>query len=331
MKICKKEKINENGKSCTFSNNNIIIDLKNEKLKLKINNEGIIEKIIEIKDLIINNNKNEIFQINNKNEIDNNISEFKNKYKNDIDILTRIFIYYKEIREKEDILFKELNDENKNNIYIINNNWIEKYKLYFEYIELEKYLLKNDNILNIIKNKNYLSDDLIGNLIINLPLDYIKKIISKENIDKKIDKLSYKDYKNINNKELKYLYNFQIINQEIYGKLICNKYEIQDYVNKIECYFLGNKKILLFLDKRIYNIDEIGYINDENIFIPEYLLEYSQQDVISKNLNKFFLNTFLNFDNNKKEIEIKNDNDITICFCYQIQSLQDNKESSNNP
>ena len=56
-------------------------------------------------------------------------------------------------------------------------------------------------ILNIIKNNNSIIENCIDKIIVNLPIDYINKIMRKniENIEKKIDKLKYKDYNNINN------------------------------------------------------------------------------------------------------------------------------------
>ena len=74
--------------------------------------------------------------------------------------------------------FQELNEDNKYSIYIINNNWIKNYKLFFEYDQFEKYL--NDNIQNLnIQNNYILSDEKISRMISDLP-EKIKKSFEKE-------------------------------------------------------------------------------------------------------------------------------------------------------
>ena len=64
----------------------------------------------------------------------------------------------------------------------------------------------------------------------------------------------------------------------------------------MELYFIGNKKLyLLFHNDE--DIDEIGFINDEGIFIPEYIMEY--QDKKLSNINNFFKKDFYEFYSNK--------------------------------
>ena len=42
------------------------------------------------------------------------------------------------------------------------------------------------------------------------------------------------------------------------------------------------------------NYDEIGYINDKNIFIPEYVLEYTNIDNKNNDIKLLYFNIFLN-------------------------------------
>ena len=173
----------------------ILIINKKEKLFFKIN-DFIIDKL----NLIQNNEKKE-----------NNQSEKKNKFKEDLEILIRLYYYYKKLKEKENETFKELKYENKESVYLINNSWLEKYKSYFAYNELENYLNKTE----IIQNYDFISYDLIEKQISNLSDDYINKIKDFDKNEKFIyeyDKLTVKEIK----KEIRYLINFQIINSKIY-------------------------------------------------------------------------------------------------------------------
>ena len=300
--------------SCELKNkNSIILNFDNEKFELKIN-KGMLIKEKKIKDKV-----QDIVNIKNNNLVK---SEFNNKYKNDIEILIRLYMNYKEIKEKlNNMNFQELNEDNKYSIYLINNNWIKNYKLFFEYEQLEKYL--NDNIQNLnIQNNYILSYEKISKIISDLPIEYLN-IIMKKNIDeikKNISMLSFNDYKKINNKEYKYFDNFQIINNNIFGKLISTGYIFQDYMKQIDCYFLKNKKLLLYFDKKVIQIisnDIIGYINDDNIFIPEYLLIYQQNDIVIRNLNHFLSKNFTS-DKSENNYEIKLENNILIGNCYKI-------------
>ena len=131
--------------------------------------------------------------------------------------------------------------------------------------------------------------------------------------------------------DINYLINNQIVNSKIYYKLIKLNYE--DYnsnVKKSDCYFVGNQKILFFFDKEVNkDIDEIGYINNENIFIPEFLLVYDNNDISINILNQFFKNNFLNFSfNNQINIcDILDLNKSKIGQCYKLNNFIENNNS----
>ena len=43
---------------------------------------------------------------------------------------------------------------------------------------------------------------------------------------------------------------------------------------------MGNKRLLLLLNRDIQeDKDEIGFINDQNIFIPEFVLDYTNNNI----------------------------------------------------
>ena len=340
VKICKKDNIKELGTDILLNKDKIsIIFNENEKLDFKWN-KYFIDKSSLINDNIQNikinlENKN----IENKNINNNNLFE-NNNFKNDLEILIRLFYYNKEINKKSNISFKELNNDDINIIYLINNKWIEKYKLFYEYNELEYNLInlknKDSNIKYtdlIIQNNYFISDELIKKIILNLPNEYINKIIKKDKFNNINEKLEYHKIE-INKKEIRFLINNQIINQKIYTLLMSLKYGVIESIKECKCYFIGNKKLLiLFKSQMNKDNDEIGYINDNNIFIPQFILDYNNSNDISlNNINIFLNNNFQDFqkENNKKNYEIINEKDNSIIgYCYKLNNNIDKKENNN--
>ena len=168
-----------------FRKNKLILILNNkEELSFNINN-GIIEKSSLIE------NEYSIIKVNTIDETgkkEKYNSDDINKFKEDIEILIRLYYYYKELKEKENENFQDLKENtNRETFYLINKSWIEKYFAFYEYNELAKYLnsikgKKNNNnfpdLLN--QNNNFISNESISNIIKNLPDDYIKKMIIKK-------------------------------------------------------------------------------------------------------------------------------------------------------
>ena len=72
------------------------------------------------------------------------------------------------------------------------------------------------------------------------------------------------------------------------------KYEITDLIKRSDLYFIGNKKILL-LHEDYKGINQIGYINNDNIFISEYLLENKKTKISLQSINIFLFRNFINF------------------------------------
>ena len=77
------------------------------------------------------------------------------KFKDDLEILIRLYYNYRILKEKENKEFNFLNEDNSNTMYLINNNWIEKYKSFYEYNDLVNYLKANKNdkvVVILVKN-----------------------------------------------------------------------------------------------------------------------------------------------------------------------------------
>ena len=305
----------------------------NDFLNFK-NNKGIIEESNLIKD---NNKLNENLNENNPQKLVNDkeinkemenqnnlnlkeIEEIKKNYKYQLQITLGIFFNYIEIEKKENITFKELTKEKTNRIFLINNIWMENFKIFYEYKDIESHLLNHKDIIELESE----------NIIDNLPIEYFNKMIPKfksnqnklneiEEIFQVECKIKLKKY----NIDLKYFHNFQIINSKVSGLLTIAGYNYNQI--KADLYYIGDNKILLRFNKNISLnnsiCDEIGIINETKIFIPQYILYYSRK------IEDSFLNKFLSENiktiSEQSNLPLKifdNNNDI-LGYCFSIKYI----------
>ena len=208
-------------------------------------------------------------------------------------------------------------------VYLINNSWMEEYKSFFEYKDLENYL----------KNKNkYPPEEPMEKIIKNLPQEYIDKInkIDKNNFDK--TKTCVYETNKFND-NINYYYNNNIINVEIYDLLKELGYKVIDSLIKLDLYFIGSNKILLFFpnknDINEYR-DEIGIINEKGLFIPEFIIDYNKKDISPDNLNNFIKYNLMNFSKRMdiKNLEIINNKKEKIGDCFKL--INNNSKNINN-
>jgi hypothetical protein len=173
-KICKYENIDDKGIPFSFEKNYIILYLnKNEKLYFKIN-DGIIEKsnFIENKSIY---RKSERIKENNE-EDDNAVNEnlvLSNrnfKFKKEIEILIRLYYYHKKLKETKNAS-SFLFDDNKEIVYLINKLWMEKFKIFFAYKEIELILEQINISESLYKDKNLICDYFIEDIISYFPLN----------------------------------------------------------------------------------------------------------------------------------------------------------------
>ena len=295
----------------------IFIFSQNDNLTFTNNKSGVIDKSI-----LLNNTKN--INVNSKEKVGFPTPEGPSQnVKNDLEILVRIFYYNKYLTEKENESFKELKkEENSETVYLIHNSWMEEYKSFFDYQYLENYLKnKKEYSDKFIQNNYNLSTETINDIIKNLPNEYINKINTKNQFDKN-KTFTYEFNQNKNG--INYLCNNHIINSNIYQLLEESKYKLKDVIKTFDLYFVGSKKMLLLSNEKGSNkdSDEIGSINDKGIFIPEYILNYAENNSISLDiLNKFFKNDFFNLLVNKEvdNLEIKND-EKKIGQCFKLNN-----------
>ena len=263
------------------------------------------------------------------------ISTFNNKYKKHLEILIRMFVFQNGKRQKISNFDTNLCEQNKETVYLINNDWLEKFKSFFEYQDLEYFLKEKSNIDKI----NSDSDKVIFQQIINgLSMEYFNKIIQKqiekhEEIDKTIENI-YQENSIIkigeNLCDMKFLCNFQIVNHKINKSLMALLKDTNEYI--IDLYYIGNNKLLLRFPETMNNIfcDEIGIINENKIFIPQYVLYYINK-IEDSVINKFLSKNFNNFseDSHKLHIQIFDSNKFIMGYCFSMTYLIKKKEEGN--
>ena len=203
-----------------------------------------------------------------------------------------IYLNYQKLRKKISNIFEDY--------YIINKNWIQNYKNYYNYDMISRVLDTNLICKRIIKyilddnqnNKNYIIDDKTVFLMTNQIDD---KIISDFNLKDKI----FQFFKNTENikpndlniiyKNMKFFYDFEIFNIEIYDyilKYINDNNLAQTKPEKLKC-FIDKKYIIIKYPKTDLDIKyfiEIGELNDQNIFEIKFLLSYNKLEYLEEHI-----------------------------------------------
>ena len=248
---------------------------------------------------ILDENKNKIglfYQLINNNikndKVDNNI-----KIREEILILIKIYLYNKNLYEKiiasknlDNSIFNQKNYNDK--CYLINQEYITKYKEHYSYDKIKKYL--DDNI-------NTIDKDDINNIYEKMAKEeFFKDIEKKEKLGIKNIKKEGIDFIDVKNK-IKYKNNFIIVNEEIYKLIIKN---IDNNDENAE-YIINNGKIFIFVKE----------FENYQLIIHELI------DINNKTFdNNFNLCILIKF-NNSKDLDEFKDNILNINFLIFTQNL----------
>ena len=244
--------------------------------------------------------------------------------------------------------------------YLVNKAWIKKYKDYYNFTKISDELDKNslvqnsfDNIILDNQNTNFnLKDKLVALIIKQLPKNIIDDF---NNRDSNFDTF----YKN------EVIHDFEIINAEIYDSLfkymnmnilihegksiVFNNDALITKAEKVECIFEDELIIIQFPNPNTEGkyLIEIGKLNNNNLFEPEYFLLYERYNYINEHVQNIIqsggfkeycktfselpLNTMEIIDNNniKLGIAIKrnmNNNYKNFYYSHSLDKLnKDNK------
>ena len=221
-----------------------------------------------------------------------------------------------------------------NKIYLLNKNILETYKKILEFDLLTEIIKKDEINFKAIYYEDF------SKFISLLDKNYIDKVINKNILDEFKLNCKSDDFKAkiLEVKEgcinaLKYLDNFNIINEKIYSFLTKNNIIKEDKCIESN-YIKGDGKIVLIFKYKYEYFYEIGYFNSNNNFITEYLIKenhrYNKFDIIkilAKNGIDYFINKYC-IDENKNEI--KGNANQTICYYYKIKCNENNNCNIND-
>ena len=268
------------------------------------------------------------------------MENIKIKFKTEIEILIRLFYYYRYLNDKMNSNFVNLSQEASMSAYLINNKWLENFKSFYEYQELEKILQLQLYDKSFTSDYYLLTEKYIDTLIANIPESYINLLKSKDKfkineIINKYEKTSIKGTNERKNIDISFFINIQLINSSIYSLLMKGGYLQTNQLKNCDIYSISNNKILLNFKRDIIKInDEIGYINNKNVFIPEYILYYTNDNIILSQLNYFLTKDFLSFifDVKEESCRIYKEHNKKIGNCFRIKNAPINDEihSSND-
>ena len=124
--------------------------------------------------------------------------------------------------------------------------------------------------------------------------------------------------------------NLIIINYKIYELLISLEYNISNQIKNTDLYSIENNKLVLLFQFPSKEITEIGYINNENIFITEFIIYNNENNISTKTLNNFLLNHFSKFKSNKSQSQIQFSYENSNIYCYKLNTMEIYDDQNNN-
>ena len=281
-------------------NNALIISLKvpnnnREELygELLFINLNLNEKKVEnLKDNNVIIDNSQIFSKNNFSFGKNEIIQYnsQNSIKNILSIFIYIFYFEKSLSLLEENVFNQ-----NQNYYIINIEWLDKFKKYYDYNKIYNILKTQYDIHNIEINYNNFEGHIFT--IQNLYFKNIHLKISGQ----------FEKYVNINEiypkKKTKQNIEFYQNNFLIHEKIIEMIYKY-NYPN--EKILIKPKKIIVKNDN-IYLFDEcsinIGNLNEQYLFSPQYIFFYNQLRIMTEEKEKLFCLSIKDYIESRKCIE----------------------------
>ena len=284
--------------------------------KLVKNKNKNIQNISNL--LILKEKKNNTTEKEANNNLEGNNKE-KNNKKNEefkVYIIKILIMYYNFQNEFKEMLEQPEQNSKEHKLYLINKNLLNNIKENFSYEEIKKMLMTN-RIENIISEEENLYSDNTTNKIYEIIKNEVqKKIFSKlskeqENTFENLDNLIKPSLKplTIDNKKIKYLDDFDIINEYIFKKIINGKNNISKKEYKHKCIINNNNLIIKCKKNKGYDFDFLlieKYINNKKEFKTESVILFINQDQIKTHFEKL---KNINFQDYKKQ-SIKPDNKI---------------------
>ena len=234
---------------------------------------------------------------------------------------------------KKEIIKSEKKESNSNyfsgELYLIKEDWISNYKKIFLYKEIYRTII--NNIDNIYNKDSIIIDNLIKKfeIVFFNKNKHIKEIPHLNSTNQL--KIEYK----INNDETEFTfyYQYEIINQIILENIIMDKLELNNKI-KPHNFIINNKKIIIQHEEK--NNIIIGILNnDNNIFIPEIVLNYNKESQVKSVFNNLKIKelpnyeNYLNLDNNELNNEEIKSKIYKIDKIKYLKLIEEEKETIN--
>ena len=204
--------------------------------------------------------------------------------------VVRLSVYKKILNMKINNKANNNHQLSSNKYYLVNGNWLNEFKKYYEYDKINEELNNNKYVKEELNNIIYYSEVInlkqIYSIIKYISPDIISNINNKnnndniiiENMNPNIIEIGY--YDNSQQKQQIMIYNnFEISNIEIIQSFNSNNNNIEKYFS--QCYICDKYIIINFLQKSDINnknISMIGKLDENSIFIAKYLLIYDTSE-----------------------------------------------------
>ena len=330
------KKIVKNFNDYIFVNEELLVDamgVPKNKLEgnlIKVSNNEKNISLISISNNFTININSQKYKLQNQNQIQNKKienEEYKNLYYVD-EITKKIFVlmYFNEhlIQQK---IKKEIKDVyNFKDYYLINREWINEYKEFFLYDYVIKGKLNLENNKDSYNKIKYNLDDITKNKLGQIRLYGETKLDNKirdgNNLIPKMSKKTINSANKNDNYSLEIPSNFELINEDIFKLLIQEQffYNLEGIENKIKYQILiGNNQMIIknhnigivtnnylfYIDKRLkLNNIENNILEKEDSFIINYILNYENDKLFFKDLEKIIKKDGLHNFIQKKELNI---------------------------
>ena len=287
--ICYEDAINQIGQTNYFLDKNKIIFsfASRGKVEMETNDNVIIgTKKMFLKN--VNNFEKEVFDDDDE---EDHIREIKK--------LILLYAFEQEVKNKINNLRYQDNSFTK--YYLISKDWIDEFKKYYHYNELSNLINQKPDLRNLLNNgyenaKKYLEYAIAK---ISLMRKKSKKTFP-DNLRDENTFLSEGNRVRINNSEITYWKNFELINEHLKTLLsnsAINEYDIEG-ASSAECLISGGKLILDLSNDQNNEGNyafEIGFIrNNDMIFVDEYIFQY-ENEIDKNNHLEFFKDKFYLF------------------------------------
>jgi len=252
------------------------------------------------------------------------IDLYFNKLKNILKFLIYFYYYEKDLKENQESLF---NDKGKGLYYLINPEWLNKFKNIFNYSDICETLKlinrksKEINYNNLSKYYDQIISQIDENILDSNNILFDE--INIENIKLNFDKIG----------TILYHKSCYIINSQIMKiiKSIFNDNEINIRSRRI--FFMDNN-IYIFYEKKAI----IGKLNEILLFIPKYIIVYSSKEIFESEKQYLFSNTIENYINgfkcdlNNPNLQILKDKNGNIGKLIILQNgVLSNNKTDNKP